>query len=81
MPTFIECKPTTGGSLNMLSMVANQSTVEEDRIWAASEIERMETALVLDWTNNFLTVPCFAEHHGLSEAVALDMIERVRAKR
>ena len=32
-------------------------------------------AMYRDWFNNFLTLGCFAEHHGISKRVAERVIE------
>jgi len=36
--------------------------------------------LYLSWVNDFLTVKAFAEHYGMSEQEATELIERERAK-
>lgn len=39
--------------------------------------ERLK-AMYLDWVNNFLTVPVFAEHYGISEKLAELIIDEGR---
>lgn len=35
-------------------------------------------AVYLDWVNNHLTLACFAEHHGLYEPEAIELIALAR---
>lgn len=35
-----------------------------------------DSEMYLEWLNNFLTVPCFAEYYNISEAKAISIIER-----
>lgn len=37
-----------------------------------------EHEMYLDWVNNFLTVACFADHYGMTEQAARELIERNR---
>ena len=39
---------------------------------------RRKHELFLDWFNNFLTVPCFAEHYGLTDIEAQAVISEGR---
>jgi hypothetical protein len=38
-------------------------------------LEQTLTTMYLDYVNNFLTVPAFAAHYGISEIVALAIIK------
>lgn len=35
-------------------------------------------AVFLDWKNNFLTIAGFAEHHGLTDEEAADLLDLAR---
>lgn len=39
---------------------------------------RRKHELFLNWFNNFLTVPCFAEHYGLTDSEAQAVISEGR---
>ena len=38
-------------------------------------IDKQIETMYLDWINNFLTIPAFSAHYGISEKYAIDLLE------